>query len=86
MLKMSSSGIETTQENPVIEVRTLTEEEVVLNWAAQNKISPDSIERLFKDGFTSMEAIQLLDNDDLQRTKIPRGQQKIILASVSKIL
>ena len=33
-----------------------------------------------------MEAIQLLDNDDLQRTKIPRGQQKLILASITKIL
>ena len=65
---MSRSGIESAQENPIIEVRTQTDEEVMLNWAAQNKISPNSVERLFKDGFTTM------GNDNLQRTKIPRGQ------------
>ena len=37
--------------------RTLTNEEVVLNWAIQNKISKDSIEKLLKEGFTSMATI-----------------------------
>lgn len=70
----------------LIEIRTLTDEEVVLNWASQQKISPDAVEKLFKDGFTSMEAIKLLDIHDLGKTKIPRGQQKLILASVRKLL
>ena len=69
-------------EENVIELRTLTDEEIALNWAAGNKISYDSMEKLFKEGFTSMEALELIDSDDLVRTKIPRGQQKLILANV----
>ena len=70
----------------VIEISTLSDEEVVLNWAARGKISQDAIEKLFKEGFTSMEAILLLEDEDLARTKIPRGQQKLILAAVRKLL
>lgn len=44
-------------EDNLIEIRMLTDEEIVLNWAAQSKISSDSIEKLFKEGFTSMEAV-----------------------------
>ncbi|MEW8548569.1 MAG: hypothetical protein AB2693_34135 [Candidatus Thiodiazotropha sp.] len=70
----------------LIEIRTMTDEECVNNWAAQNKISAEAIERLFKEGFTSMEALKLVDSDDLSRTKISRGQQKLILASVARLL
>ena len=80
-----STEIEVQDEN-TIEVRTMTDEEVVLHWAKQSKISIDSVEKLFKDGFTSMEAMELIDSDDLGKTKIPRGQQKLILASVNKRL
>ena len=73
-------------EENVVEVTSLTDEEVALNWGVVNKISNDSMEKLFKDGFTSMEAIQFIDCDDLAKTKIPRGQQKLILASVKKLL
>ena len=68
------------------EIRTLSDEEVVSDWAVGNKISADAVEKLFKEGFTSIEAIKLLDSDDLSRSKIPRGQQKLILASVKKLL
>ena len=73
-------------EENMIELRTLTDEEIALNWAAGNKISLDSMEKLFKEGFTSMEALELIDSDDLAKTKIPRGQQKLILANVGKLL
>ena len=77
------------QEVPIIEnlieIRTLSDEEVVSDWAIGNKISADAVEKLFKEGFTSVEAIKLLDSDDLSRSKIPRGQQKLILASVKKL-
>lgn len=46
-----------------------------------NKISEDSVKKLFKEGFALMEAIQLIDGNDLGRTKILRGQQKLILES-----
>ena len=69
----------------LIEIRTLSDE-VVSDWAVGNKISAAAVEKLFKEGFTSIEAIKLLDSDDLSRSKIPRGQQKLILASVKKLL
>ena len=48
-----------------IEISTLSDKEVVLNWAARGKISPHAIEKLFKEGFTSIEAMLLLENEDL---------------------
>ena len=69
----------------VIEIRTVSDEEIVINWATQHKISKDAIDKLFKEGFTSMEALLLLEDEDLGRTKIPRGQQKLILAGVQKL-
>ncbi|MEW8548573.1 MAG: hypothetical protein AB2693_34155, partial [Candidatus Thiodiazotropha sp.] len=67
----------------IIEIATLTDKEVVSNWAAENKIARDAIKRLFKEGFTSMEAMLLIEEEDLARTKIPRGQQKLILSAVT---
>ena len=69
----------------IIEIETMTDEEVVATWATQNKITQDAVEKLFKEGFNSLQAISLIDTDDLARTKIPRGQQKLILASVGKL-
>ncbi|MES9970253.1 MAG: hypothetical protein ABW092_09480, partial [Candidatus Thiodiazotropha sp.] len=45
----------------------------------------DAAEKLLKDGFTSIEAVKLIDVDDLAKSKIPRGQQKLILASVQAL-
>ena len=67
----------------MIEIWMLSDEEVVLNLAAHRKISPDAIEKLFKED--SMEAMLLLEDEDLAWTKILRGQQ-LILAAVRKLL
>lgn len=69
----------------MVEIRTMTDEEYVSHWAAQNKISSEATEKLFKEGFTSMEALKLIDSEDLGKTKIPRGQQKLILAAVARL-
>ena len=55
------------QDKITIEFRTMTYEEVVLHWAKQSKISVDSVEKLFKDRFTSMKVIKLIDEDYLDR-------------------
>ena len=47
------------------EVRTLSDEEAIFVWAAENKINKESIEKLIKDGFTSMDALRLVDQEDL---------------------
>ena len=80
------SGNDEDKVGNVIEITTLSDEEIVLNWASQSKVSRDGIEKLFKECFDSMEAMLLLEDDDLARTKIPRGQQKLILAVVNKLL
>ena len=59
------------------EIETVADEEVVATWATQNKITQDAVEKLFKEEFNSLQAISLIDTDDLARTKIPRGQQNL---------
>ena len=53
--------------------------------AGQYKISQEAIEKLASDGLTSMEAIQLLDREDMKRLKLPMGQQKLIPAAVQRL-
>ena len=48
------------------------DEQAVQEWATAHKISPDWLKALFKDGFTSLESIHLLEKEDLSH-KIPRG-------------
>ena len=73
------------QENLSVEIHTMTDEQIVAAWAAQCKISQEAVEKLASDGFTSMEAIQLLDKEDMKRSKLPMGQQKLILAAVQRL-
>ena len=62
--------------NNIVEIRTMTPEQVVQEWASANKISADAVDKLFEDGFTSIEAIKLIDMEDLAKSKISRGQKK----------
>ncbi len=61
-----------------------TDEEAVMAWAKENKISEDCGKLLLKDGFTSMEALGLLQPEDVNH-KIPRGQNRLILQAVGKL-
>ena len=42
-------------------------------------------ELLIKEGFSSMEALQLVDSDVLTNTKIPRGQQKLLINALRSL-
>lgn len=68
-----------------IEIRTMTDEEIVASWASKHKISADAVDKLFEEGFTSMEAVSLINAEDLSKIKIPRGQKKLIIASVENL-
>ena len=85
LTKMAAGGgsvnIQNTDEN-VLEIMTLSPEDIVKQWASENQISEDAVGRLFEEGFTSLKAIRLLDADDLSKSKIPRGQKKLILDCV----
>ena len=74
-----STDLQNTEEN-VITISTMTPEEVVANWARENMISAGAVEKLFEEGFTSFEALKFLDDEDLSKVKIPRGQKKLILS------
>ena len=77
----SSLNVQNFDEN-IVTIITMTPEEVVAEWARENKINAGTVEKLFEEGFTSLEALKLLDEEDLSKSKIPRGQKKLILSCV----
>ena len=70
----------------ILDVHTMSDEEYMEAWAKHNTISAEAVAKLFQEGFTSMEALKLIDRDDLAKAKLPRGQQKLVLASVQRLL
>ena len=59
-------------------------EKALREWAAAQKVTSKTVDLLIKDGFNSMEAVDLLDCDDLLQSNIPRGQQKLLLKALQK--
>lgn len=68
-----------------IEIQAMSASEAAKAWAAKNRIDEDAVERLFEEGFNSLDAIRLLEPDDLPKSKISKGQRKLIIASVQKL-
>ena len=79
-------------------VSFLTEEEPsdlleLEEWASDQRISRSVIRVLYKQGYTSLEALGLLEETDLQdindglaaAQKIPLGQQKLLLLRAQEI-
>ena len=60
-------------------VSDLADEDLVINFCLQNKISKPAIDELLKRGFTSLEALSLVEMSDLDAPKIPKGQRRLIL-------
>lgn len=60
------------------------DEAAVNEWATAHKISQDCVKLLIKDGFTSMDAVALLEKEDLG-PKVPRGQNRLILQAVATL-
>ena len=66
----------TSQNNPVV-VRS--DEELVTEFCLANKVSKTATEELLKRGFTSLEALKLVEMDNLSSEKIPKGQRRLIM-------
>lgn len=60
-------------------VSDLADEDLVINFCLQNKISKPVVDELLKRGFTSLEALSLVDISDLVSPKIPKGQRRLII-------
>ena len=60
------------------------EEEDFRDLATSNKISSKAVDMLVKDGFNSMDAIVLLEREDLS-SKMPRGQHKLLLKALQSL-
>ena len=73
------------EESEVQPQQPLTDADRVENWASRHKISDDVVKSLAKEGFTSLEAIALMDQTDLRAMKIARGQQKLLLKAVAEM-
>lgn len=56
----------------------LSDEEMVVNFCLQHKISRTAIDELLKRGYTSLEALSLVDMSDLVSPRIPKGQRRLI--------
>ena len=57
-------------------------EEALREWAASEKITAKTVDLVIKEGFNSMEALVLVDQEDLLQAKIPWGQQKLLLKAL----
>ena len=55
---------------------SMSSEEVVLQWARDNKISEGAVERLFEEGFTSLEAISFFGRGGSLKSLKHRGTRK----------
>ena len=65
-----------------------TEAEAVRSWAASKKISIEAINCVIEHGFSSMEALECLGEEDLKalpKRQVPIGQQKLLLRALSAI-
>ena len=60
-------------------VSDLADEDVLINFCLQSKIAKPAIDELLKRGFDSLEALALVDGEDITTPKIPIGQRKLIL-------
>ena len=68
------------------DAETITDEERVVRFCLQNKLSKSATDELIKRGFTSLEALKLVELDDLGSEKIRRGQRRLILHIVRTTL
>ena len=83
---MQAGNSEYTQSGQA-SVSDMTDEDLVINYCLQNKVSKPVIGELLKRGYTSLEALRLVDIEDLDCPKIPKGQRRLIIhiASVLKV-
>ena len=51
----------------------------VIKFCLDNKIDKSVIDEILNQGYTSMEAFKLIDMEDLQTPKIPKGQWRLLL-------
>ena len=71
--------IEEQNENVFGTVTDLSDSDLVINYCLQNKVDKVAVDELLKRGYTSLEALQLIEADDLSGPKIPRGQRRLIM-------
>ena len=59
---------------------------MVTQFCIQNKVTKTATDELLKRGFNSLEALKLVELDDLSSEKIPRGQRRLIMHIVRTLL
>ncbi|CAC5355477.1 unnamed protein product [Mytilus coruscus] len=60
----------------------MSDADKVLKWAEAKKLSEATASTLLQLGYDSLEALALLTQDDLSKSKLPIGQQKLLIKSV----
>ena len=57
----------------------LTDEELLVEFLIQNKVSKTCVEEVMRRGFASLYMLALAEHDDLKGPEIPLGQQRLIM-------
>ncbi|CAC5425464.1 unnamed protein product [Mytilus coruscus] len=60
----------------------MSDADKVLKWAEAKKLSEATASTILQLGFDSLEALALLTQEDLSKSKLPIGQQKLLIKSV----
>lgn len=73
----NTNEVEVSAEN--INIAEMSDEDVVIQFLLDNKVQKPAIDEVIKRGFTSLEALKLIEGDDLNSARIAVGQRKLIL-------
>ena len=77
---------ENTAQDTSSTVTVLSDEDIVTQFCLANKVSKTATEEFIKRGFTSPEALKLVEMDDLSSEKIPKGQRRLIMHITRSLL
>lgn len=81
----SEDAAETNDIAGVATVTDLSDTDIVIKFLLENKVQKTAIDEVIKRGYTSLEALRLVNMKDLNSPLIPLGQRRLILHVASSI-
>ena len=69
---------QTSENNDVGTVSDLSDTDILIQYCLQNKVNKTAVDELLKRGFDSLDALKLVNMEDLSSQHIPMGQRRLI--------
>ena len=60
-------------------VSDLSDQDIIISYCLENKVSKTAIDELLKRGYDSLAALRLVNIEDLSSQNIPMGQRRLIV-------